>query len=169
MRRSASISPPKTRQISRTSLLAELGAFGLACTAAALTELGVGHLEDLDYVEDDELEAGGIRLVQRRKLRRARLARAADEGATEVVHALGVFDGVEGDKHPVRMAASSGEPFCAVGWTCGGFETGRLAAILVLETTVGGKPSLLTRWALTPTMRDGTRPTSLWCLPYLRS
>ena len=60
-----------------TTLEAELEVFGLAAIAAPLAELSLESITDVDFVEDRELEAAGVRVVQRRKLRLARLCCAA--------------------------------------------------------------------------------------------
>ena len=41
------------------------------------------------------------------------------------------------------LAASSGEPFCAGGWTVGSVDTAERAAILEPQTTLGGEPELV--------------------------
>ena len=62
------------------ALAAELMAFGLDHLAPALAELGVEKLADLEFLQECDLQGAGLRVVPRRKLRRALLLSARDAG-----------------------------------------------------------------------------------------
>ena len=78
---------------------------GLEGLAKPLADLGVCRLSDIDFIYDGELEAIGVRLVQRRKMRMARHAQMDSAGVAD-----SVFHGGSGESGTGGTAEHSREP-----------------------------------------------------------